>query len=211
MLRLLFLLVSQGSAMAPTAAHSPAGDPPVRLWLSSHGDYEHGDRAKVHAQAAQDGYLVVLHADADGWVHVLFPIDPHGDQQVRGGKKYELKGRGGREAFMVTDTSGHGAVLAAFAKTPFVFDRFEQDEHWDYAALSDQFVTADPEAGLVAVVQRMQAVDEHFEYDVSTYVSRPRDARPATPYLPWSDWWDFGYGGVGLGFGPGYYYSWFYR
>ena len=44
--------------------HSPAGDPPVRLWLSSHGDYEHGDRAKVHAQAAQDGYLVVLHA---GW------------------------------------------------------------------------------------------------------------------------------------------------
>ena len=62
MLRLLFLLVSQGPAIVPTAPHSPAGDPPVRLWLSSHGDYEHGDRAKVHAQAAQDGYLVVLHA-----------------------------------------------------------------------------------------------------------------------------------------------------
>jgi len=181
------------------------------LWLSSHGDYEHGDRAKVHAQAAQDGYLVVLHADANGRVHVLFPIDPHGDQQVRGGKKYELKGRGGREAFMVTDTSGHGAVLVAYATTPFVFDRFEKDEHWDYAALSDQFVKADPEAGLVAVVQRMQAVDERFEYDVSTYVSRPRDARPATLYLPWSDWWDFGYGGLGLGFGSGYYYSWLYR
>ena len=181
------------------------------MWLSSHGDYEHGDRAKVHAQAAQDGYLVVLHAAANGRVHVLFPIDPHGDQQVRGGKKYELKGRGGREAFMVTDTSGHGAVLVAYATTPFVFDRFEKDEHWDYAALSDQFVKADPEAGLVAVVQRMQAVDERFEYDVSTYVSRPRDARPATPYLPWSDWWDFGYGGLGLGFGSGYYYSWLYR
>src|SRR5207237_909751 len=55
MLRLLFLLVSQGPAIVPTAPHSPAGDPPVRLWLSSHGDYEHGDRAKVHAQAAQDG------------------------------------------------------------------------------------------------------------------------------------------------------------
>ena len=209
MLRLLFLLAAHGPVIAP--AHSPAGDPPVRLWLSSHGDYEHGDRAKIHARAAQDGYLVVLHADADGRVHVLFPIDPGGDQQVRGGKKYELKGRGDREAFMVTDTSGHGAVLAAFAKTPFVFDRFEKDEHWDYAALSDQFVKVDPEAGLLAIVQRMQADDEHFEYDVSTYVSRPRDVRPAAPYRPWSDWWDFGYGGLGFGFGPGpgYYYWWF--
>jgi uncharacterized protein DUF4384/PDZ domain-containing protein len=208
----LFLLVSHGPAIAP--AHSPAGDPPVRLWLSSHGDYEHGDRAKIHARAAQDGYLVVLHADADGRVHVLFPIDPGGDQQVRGGKKYELKGRGDREAFMVTDTSGHGAVLAAFAKTPFVFDRFEKDGHWDYAALSDQFVKVDPEAGLLAIVQRMQADDEHFEYDVSTYVSRPRDVRVPTPYPAWSDWWGFGYGGFGYGglglwFDPWYYHSWF--
>jgi len=92
-----------------------------------------------------------------------------------------------------------------------VFDQFEKDEHWDYAALSDQFVKADPEAGLLAVVQRMQAVDEHFEYDVSTYVSRPRDVRAPTPYPAWSDWWSFGYGGLGLWFEPWYYNSWFYR
>jgi len=49
-------------------------------------------------KAAEDGNLVVLRADAGGQVRVLFPIDPDGDQQVRGGKKYELKGRGGREA-----------------------------------------------------------------------------------------------------------------
>ncbi len=97
MLKRLFVLV--------TAAHGLAGDPPVRLWLSSHGDYAYGERAKVHARAAQDGYLVVLHADADGRVHVLFPIDPSGDQQVRGGKKYELKGRCDREAFMVARRS----------------------------------------------------------------------------------------------------------
>jgi len=81
--------------------------------------------------------------------------------------------------------------------------------HRNYAALSDHFVKADPEAGLIAVVRRMQAVDGHFEYDVSTYVSRPRDVRAPTPYLAWADWWDFGYGGLGLG--PGYYYSWFWR
>ena len=121
--------LSERTVPARTAAYTPAGDPPVRLWLSSHGDYAFGERAKVHARAVQDGYLVVLHADADGRVHVLFPIDPSKDQQVRGGKKYELKGRGDREAFMVTDTIGHGAVLAAFAKTPFVFDQFEQEGH----------------------------------------------------------------------------------
>src|SRR6266516_4819869 len=93
--------------------------------------------------------------------------------------------------------------------TPFGFDRFEKDGHWDYAALSDQFVKADPEAGLLAVAQRMRAVDEHFEYDLSTYVSRPRDVRTPTAYLPWSDWWDFGYGGLVLG--PGYYYSGWWR
>jgi hypothetical protein len=74
-----------------------------------------------------------------------------------------------------------------------------------------RFVKADPEAGLLAVVQRMQAVDEHFEYDVSTYVSRPRDVRAPTLYPAWSDWWGFGYGGLGLWFEPWYYNSWFYR
>ena len=113
MLKLIFVLV--------TAAHGLAGDPPVLLWLSSHGDYAYGERAKVHARAAQDGYLVVLHADADGRVHVLFPIDPSGDQQVRGGKKYELKGRGDREAFMVArrscDTPRGAAPQAGRAAT----------------------------------------------------------------------------------------------
>src|SRR2546427_909761 len=104
-----------------------ASDPPVRVWFNSDGHYEFGDRAKVYAQAAQDGYLVVLRADAQGHVRVLFPIDPDGNQQIRGDKKDELKGRGGREAFVVDDTSGHGTVLAAVAKTPFQFDEFAKN------------------------------------------------------------------------------------
>jgi len=151
---------------------------------------------------------VVLRADASGQVRVLFPIDPAGDQPVRGGKKYELKGRGGREAFVVGDTTGHGTVLAAFATTPFQFDQFEKNGHWDYSALDDQAVRADPEAGLMDLVQRMQGTGVHFDYDVANYTaSPPRYIGWASPYA-WPGWYDPWYGprvGFGFRFGWPYY------
>ena len=190
-----------------------AADPPVRVWFNSDGHYEFGDRAKVYAQAAQDGYLVVLRADAQGHVRVLFPLDPDGNQQVRGGKKDELKGRGGREAFVVDDTSGHGTVLAALAKTPFQFDEFAKNGRWDYSALDDPGVRADPEAGLMDLVQRMHGTAEHFDYDVASYTVSPpaRYVGWVSPYGP--GWWDPWYGprfAVGLRFGGPYYYRPFY-
>src|SRR2546430_6862623 len=127
MLVSLLLLHSLGAVAAPSASRAAAPDPPVRVWFNSDGAYQFGDKAKVYAQTAQDGHLVVLRADASGQVRVLFPVDPDGDQPVRAGKKYELKGRGGREAFIVGDTTGRGTVLAAFAETPFQFDEFEKD------------------------------------------------------------------------------------
>ena len=221
MLTALVVLVSAAGVVTPPTAHSRAGDPPVHLWLNSHGDFEYGARAKVHARATQDGYLVVVHADADGRVHVLFPLDPRAEQQVRGGKKFELKGRGDRESFVVTDSGGRGAVLAALSQTPFRFDEFTKDGRWDSGALAGQSVKADPEAGLLDIVQRMQAAGEHFDYDVSIYTSAPRRARSVDPYLysslyPYSSygfypyayyglgWWDYGFGGLGFWWGRGY-------
>src|SRR5438477_10210407 len=143
----LLLLYSMGVSAAPASTRSVAPDPPVRVWFNSDGNYQYGDRAKVYAQAAEDGNLVVLRADAGGHVRVLFPVDPAADQRVRAGKKYEVKGRGGREAFVADDTTGHGTVLAAVAETPFRFDAFEQNGHWDYSALNDSAVQSDPEGG----------------------------------------------------------------
>src|SRR5713101_7623069 len=100
----------------------------------------------LHSMGAPAAPSTSRSVAVDPPVRVLFPIDPAGDQPVRGGKKYELKGRDGREAFVVGDTTGHGTVLAAFATTPFQFDQFEKNGHWDYSALDDQAVRADPEA-----------------------------------------------------------------
>src|SRR5881397_2420007 len=65
-------------------------DPPVRAWLKGGDDFVRGDHARVQLQIAEDGYLVVLRADADGRVRVLFPLDPGDDDFVRGGRTFEL-------------------------------------------------------------------------------------------------------------------------
>jgi len=210
----LLLLHALGAPAAPATAREVAAEPPVRVWFNSDGDYELGDRAKVYARAAQDGNLVVLRVDASGHVRVLFPVDPDGDQRVRAGKKYELKGRGDRAAFVADDTAGHGTVLAALAETPFRLDQFERNGHWDYDALNDPSVRADPEAGLMNLVQRMQGAGDHFDFDVATYTVSPppRYVGWVHPYA-WRGWWDPWYGGywygprlgVGLRFGGPFY------
>src|SRR5205823_14744804 len=90
MLTSLLLLHSLSAAVEP--------DPPVRVRFNSDGHYEFGDRAKVYAQTAEDGYLVVLRTDAQWQVRGYVPCYPGGSQQIRGHLKDKQKGRGGREA-----------------------------------------------------------------------------------------------------------------
>jgi Domain of unknown function (DUF4384) len=206
----LLMLAFQNPAIPIATQPVYHNDPPVHVWFNSDGNYHFGDRAKVYAKTAKDGNLVVLRADDDGHVSAVFPLDPQGDQHVKGGKKYELKGRGDREAFVVGDTIGRGTVLAAYSETPFRFDQFAKDGHWDTAALSGQGPAysanapnmADPEARLRDLVQQMQPNQGHFDYDVATYVvgaSAQYATVYADPYLyggwPWWGW--------GFGFGPG--------
>lgn len=213
MLISLLLLASQPLAIPLAADRAAHSDPPVHVWFNSNGDYTYGERAKVYAKSAEDGYLVVLRADIDGRVKALFPVDPQDDQRIKGGKKYELKGRGGREAFVAEDTIGRGTVLAAYSRTPFRFDEFAKDGHWNTAALSGQGLEdaqADPEDRLRDVVQRMQPDGGHFDYDVATYVvaAPPRyvGGLYSDPYFYGGPgWWGYGFGprfGTGLFFGP---------
>src|SRR5206468_3378463 len=124
MLASLLLLHSLSAAVA--------ADPPVRVWFNSDGHYEFGDRAKVYAQTADDGYL------------------------------------------------------------------------------DDSTVRADPEAGLLDLVQRMRGAGDHFDFDVASYTVEPppRYVGWVSPYA-WSGWWDPWYApriAVGLRFGDPYYY-----
>lgn len=217
---LLSLLVALSSTPLPAVALR-TDDPPVRVWLDPDQYVTTGDRMRVHLRAADDGYVIVLRADAQGRVRVLFPLDPTDDAFVRGGKTFEVKSRGDREAFSVDDASGTGTVIAAWSASPFKFDAYAVNAHWDYRVLAAQRVADDPEAGLVDLVNSM-AGDNHFDYDVATYTVGS-DSRVAygsryagygdplyDPYFascwgcgPWG--WG-GYGGYGwrFGFGTGY-------
>ena len=189
------LVASTGSAVSPAVAPRTtveADDPSVRISLNSGGYYYQGDRAKVRVRLAEDGYLLVLRADADGRVRVLFPLDPGDDDFVRGGHDFELRGRGDRESFFVDDVRGTGTILAARSATPFRYDRFVRGDHWDYRVLASDRIQNDAEAGLLDLVDQM-ADSAHYDYDVTSYSVGGGGA-----YRPYYSYYD-GY------YGPGYY------
>src|SRR5205814_5528650 len=157
-----------GSALAPATAASArvvSDDPPVKVWLN-HDNYYRGDKARVNVRLADDGYIVVLRADADGRVRVLFPLDPGDDAFVRGGETIEVRGRGDREAFYIDEREGSGLVVAARSATPFKFDPFVRGDHWDYRVLDVRQSGDDKEAALVAdPVIPMIAAQERVEVE----------------------------------------------
>src|SRR5881409_3789720 len=178
---------------------SVTDDPPVKVWLNHDNYFQRGDKARVNVRLTDDGYLLVLHADAEGRVRVLFPLDPSNDNFVRGHESIEVRGRGDREAFFVDDREGSGLVLAARSSTPFKFDEFVRGDHWDYRVLSARDAGDDKEAALLDMVQRM-APDGHFDYDVQTYTVSAQ----AAYYPTYSSF------GLRLGYGGGWgwpYYS----
>jgi hypothetical protein len=159
----LFLAGGPTPVQPAVASHD---DPPIQLWISNDRRFLPGDRAKVQVRTKDDGYLIVFHVDPDGYLRVLFPLDPDKDNFVRGGKKYEVRGRGDREAFEA-DGKGRGTVYAAVAREPFRFEGFVLDDHWDYRALAPSRLSTNPEAELNELVRRM--AQGSFDYDILSY------------------------------------------
>jgi Domain of unknown function (DUF4384) len=141
-------------------------DPPIQLWISNDRRFLPGERAKVQVRTEEDGYLLVFQVDPEGYLRVLFPLDPDRDNFVRGGKKYEVKGRGDRQAFE-TDTKGRGTVYAAVSREPFRFDNYVVGDHWDYRTLAPSRLSNNPEPELNELARRMAQGD--FDYDLLNY------------------------------------------
>ncbi len=186
----MLLAVLALSILAPAG---PGHDTPVRLKLSSGGDYSPGDRARVHVRVARDGYLLVMRMNSDGSARVLYPLSPKDEATIDGGADTEIKGRGDREAFAVGGRESGGVVLAAWSARPFRTEEWIRNGHWDLSAVTDSAAGNDPEAGLVAMIDRV--VEGTFEYDVMQYtVAGQRYVRGGGWYDPWY--------GPGWGYGP---------
>lgn len=216
---------------APLAAPAVAqDDPPIRISLNNDRRFEQGDRGNVKVRVEDDGFLVVLHADPDGRVRMLFPLDPDDDNFVRGDRTYEIRGRGDRESFTVDYESGEGAIYAAISRDPFRFDQFVVNRHWDYEAFNAERLPEQPEPELTALVQRMAS--SRFEYDYLTYnvYERGYDDVVYAPTVihrtyyddPYCGGYYFSYGcdpyyynrnrfSVSISYGRPYHYGSFYR
>jgi hypothetical protein len=215
MISSLILPLLFAAAPAPALAAS-TDDPPIRLWINERRFFP-GDRAKVQVRTEYDGYLLVFHVDPEGRLRVLFPIDPDKDNFVRAGKKYEVRGRGGREAFEAGG-KGHGSVYAAVSRDPFRFDGYVLGDHWDYKALAPSRVAEDPEPELNELVQRM--AQSSFDYDIVTYEIVDRSAYASESYPryygsgyddPWCYRFSCGHSYYGSGLSIGLFFGRPYR
>jgi hypothetical protein len=200
-LLLPLLLVGAPADGAALAGRAAGDDPAIQIWINNDRRFLPGDRAKVQVRTREDGYLLVLHVDPDGHLRVLFPLDPRDDDFVRGGRKYEIRGRGGRESFTADAGKGTGTVYAAVSHDPYRFDDFVLGDHWDYRNLVPQRLPADPEPDLNDLVRRM--VDGSFDYDILSYTVLERVVYADDYSRSYYD--SYGYGGYGYG-GCGYSY-----
>lgn len=165
---LLFALLAKGPpAAVPVPGSSlPGGDPPVRLRLSDDA-FMTGEKARVRVKARDDGHLLILRIDGEGRIRVLSPVDPDDSTWIRGGREYEVRGRGDRDAFVVDERGGSGLVLAAWSRDPFDFSAYQRGRHWDLRRLGDSASADDPELALLDLVESMATGP--YEYDLARY------------------------------------------
>ncbi|HET9134594.1 MAG TPA: DUF4384 domain-containing protein, partial [Gemmatimonadales bacterium] len=192
----------------------------LRVFLNSGGDYEPGDRVRVEVSPEADGHLIVFRVDGDGYIRVLFPLDPDLDPFVRGGRRYELRSRGDRESFRADDRGGTGLIYAAIADGPLNVAPFASGTHWDYDRLRLPDPNGDVEAQLTDIVRRMTG-NGRFEYDLMGYRVWGPGYESERPVViaggGWNPYWDWAWGcvtcgwwsrpGIGVRIGSGWGWS----
>lgn len=133
--------------------------PVIQLWTDRDA-YSPGDPATVRIHARDDGYVLVLQADPNGLVHVLFPLAANDDQFMRGAETYVLAGQKEPGTFIVEGPAGKGAVFAAWSAKPFAVATVERGVR-----------VSDFQADMSAIVRQMTDapfVHDLFVYDVTT-------------------------------------------
>lgn len=176
----------------------------VRLFVNDGGDFRPGDRVNIEVEVGRDGNLVVFRVDGDGYVRVLFPLDPDLDPYVRGDRRYELRGRNDRQTFLADDRGGTGLVLAILSRDPVDFSQFSTGMHWDYDRLRLEDLGGDAEAQLLAIARQMTRNGE-FSYDVVGYRVWGPGYESEQPVVVagggYDPYWDYSYSCLACGWG----------
>jgi len=207
------MLATLVGTLVIAASLSDGPPPPITVSLNNAGQYNRGEYSRVQFKAAADGYVVVLQADQDGRVRVLFPLDPTDDNFIRGGKNYQIVGRDGKGSFYLAQAGGGGMVYAAWSASPFTLGGFTRGDHWDFDVLDRFNATDDPEATLNDLVGQMSslpfdyAIDRYIIYSVAEYSGDGSTTYIGVSGWPWPTYYSTGWS-VSIGFGCCYYDPW---
>lgn len=209
------MLATLVGTLVIAAALADGPPTPITVSLNNGGQYSRGEYSKVQFKAAADGYVVVLQADQDGRIRVLFPLDPTDDNFIRGGKNYQIIGRDGKGSFYLSQAGGGGMVYAAWSASPFTLGGFTRGDHWDFDVLDRFNASDDPEATLNDLVGQMTpsafdyAIDRYVVYSVADYSDGGSTTYVGVSGWPWPTYYTTGWS-VSIGFGCCYYDPWPY-
>ena len=212
------MLTTLLASIAVAASLADGPPPPITVSLNNGGQYSRGEYAQAQFSAYADGYVLLLQADQNGRIRVLFPLDPGDDNFIRGGKTYKVVGRDSRGSFYLDQAGGSGMVYAAWSKSPFRFANFVRGDHWDYSIFDQYSAAEDPESQLTDFVLQFTdlgfdyAIDRYIVYSISEYISDGPTTYIGVSGWPWPSYYAGGWGiGVSFGWGWGYpAYGWGY-
>jgi hypothetical protein len=185
----LFALATAASTGNPIPAtsglfvdrHRIEDGPAVEVWTNKDDDLlRRGDQVSVYFRASESGYVTVFRIDTDGRVRVIYPHDPWEDNYVRAGQRYEVRGYGDRQSFIVDDYPGEGYVFAVASRDPFDYGNLVRGDHWDYRVIADGGrVTGDPYVAVTDLVDRIVPPNySEYTYDVFPYFVEERHQYP---------------------------------
>src|SRR5581483_2967334 len=146
--------------------------PRVQVWTNRGEDpYTIGQPVRVSFQTDRDAYVTIFRVDTDGRVRVLFPREPWEDSFARGGRAYDVNGRGSIEAFNIDDDPGVGYLFGIASADPFDYDAIVMSDHWDYRSIADDGrVRGDPYVALTDLAERLVPSGyAGWDYDVVPY------------------------------------------
>ncbi len=211
------------ASVAVVASLADGPPPPITVSLNSGGQYNRGEYAQAQFRANDDGYVLLLQADQNGRIRVLFPLDPGDDNFIRGGKTYKVVGRDSRGSFYLDQAGASGMVYAAWSRSPFHFAEFVRGDHWDYAVFDQYNAADDPESQLTDLVLNFTtqgfdyAIDRYIVYSYSEVVADGGTTYIGVTGWPWPTYYTGGWS-IGISFGSpccyspwyGYGYGWGY-
>ena len=166
------LAVPGPAGRMPAGGDARDGKGRIQVWTDNGTDpYRAGDHARVFMRGEEDAYVTVFRVYTDGRIQVLFPRAPWMDDQVSGGRDYEIEQTRNSTAFDVDDDPGVGYIFAVWSPDPFTYDAIvDGDHHWDYRAIGEGRIHGDPYVALTDLAGRiLPDGDDSWDYDISPY------------------------------------------